>query len=282
MTFQDWRLGVACKAVGSWNLHQTLPTGMDFFVCFSSVSGIVGLRGQANYNVGNSYLDALARYRVEHGEKAVSLDLGALVDDGLLAENPDRLKRALTYGALYPITRPRFFGILDHYCNPALPILDARSCQVVIGITHGGSSALDGLDMSRQPMLRHMLHGEGTTGTGDELAKDDDSRTSFSNSSSLIEAGRVVIKALIDKLSVSLPALENQDLDDVTYKPIQSYGVDSLLAVELRNWIGKEFRADVAVFETQGASTFSSLGLLVASRSELGHSKWDLRRLGDG
>lgn len=40
-------------------------------------------------------MDALARHRVACGEPAVSLDLGAMIDDGLLAENTDLLDRVL-------------------------------------------------------------------------------------------------------------------------------------------------------------------------------------------
>ncbi len=276
MKFKDWQSGVDCKTIGSWNLHKTLPSGMDFFVLLSSVSGIVGLRGQANYNVGNTYEDALARYRVAHGEKAISLDLGAMVDDGTLAEHPDRLQRVLTYGALHPINRRRYFGILDYYCNPSMPILTPCESQVVIGIANGEGSGLDSVDLSRQPMLRQLLQESNGKSTSENTGNADlDSfRGLFSNSASFVEAGDIVVQALIKKLSKSLPALQGSDMD--IHKPIQSYGVDSLLAVELRNWISKEFRVDVAVFETQGASTFSVLGMLAAGRSGLKHAAWSM------
>lgn len=276
MTFEDWQSGVQCKTIGSWNLHELLPRGMDFFILLSSVSGIVGLRGQANYNVGNTYEDALAHYRVAHGEKAISLDLGAMVDDGTLAENPDRLQRVLTYGALHPITRQRYFGILDHYCNPALPVLSPRESQVVIGIANSEGSGLDGVDLSRQPMLRQLMQeSKGKSASGNRGKEDADNfRGLFSDSDSLVDAASIVVEALIKKLTKSLPALQGSDVD--IHKPIQSYGVDSLLAVELRNWIAKEFQADVAVFETQGAATFSVLGRLVAGRSGLKHVAWTM------
>ena len=92
MSFESYNIGAACKTFGSWNLHTTLPKGMDFFIFLSSASGLVGLRGQTNYNAGNTFEDALARLRVASGEKAVSLDLGAMIDDGLLAESPELLK----------------------------------------------------------------------------------------------------------------------------------------------------------------------------------------------
>ena len=274
MEFDAWQAGVECKTVGSWNLHTILPHSMDFFIFLSSASGLVGLRGQTNYAAGNTYEDALARYRVARGEKAVSLDLGAMIDDGLLAETPELLNRVLAYGALNPVSRRQFHGILDYFCNPSLPLLSAEECQAVIGLGAGGGPGLDGVDLSRQPMLLHLLQigkGDSVFGPGNQ----EDSfnfRELLSESTSWIEAGNLVMQALIEKLSKSLSTMQISDVD--VYKPLHAYGVDSLLAVELRNWIAKEFQADVAVFETLGGSTISSLGMLVAGRSALKHESW--------
>lgn len=79
MTLEDWKLGINPKVQGTWNLHTLLPRGMDFFICFSSASGIIGPGGAANYAAGNTYMDAFAEHRILQGEKAVSLDLGWMV-----------------------------------------------------------------------------------------------------------------------------------------------------------------------------------------------------------
>ena len=122
MSMEDWQDAASCKTIGSWNLHQIMPRGMDFFILLSSASVLAGIGGQANYNAGNAYEDALARYRVAHGEKAVAMDLGAMSDDGLLAENRTLLSRVLQYGVLDPVRREEFFVILDYHCDPARPI----------------------------------------------------------------------------------------------------------------------------------------------------------------
>lgn len=47
------------------------------------------------------------------------------------------------------------------------------------------------------------------------------------------------------------------------------YGLDSLMAIELRNWIGRDFAPSVAVFDIMGGSSISALGDLVAKRTEI-------------
>ena len=87
MTFDDWETSIKPKVQDSWNLHSMLPRDLDFFILLSSISGVIGNGGQANYAAGNTSMDALANYRIAHGEKAVSLDLGWMEAEGVVAEN---------------------------------------------------------------------------------------------------------------------------------------------------------------------------------------------------
>lgn len=45
------------------------------------------------------------------------------------------------------------------------------------------------------------------------------------------------------------------------------YGIDSLVAIELRNWFSKELSADVAVFDIMGEASLAAIGELVSKRS---------------
>lgn len=250
---------------------------MDFFIILASASGLAGIRGQTNYDAGNTYEDALARYRVARGEKATALDLGAMVDDGILAENQELLNRVLTYGTLEGITRQKFYGILDYYCNPNMPVLSPAESQVAIGLGMGGGNGLESVDYSRQPMLQPLMLA-GARQASAHIANENNGgnmtvKEEFTAAKSLDEAAEVVAGAIIQKLAKSLVVM--QDSSSVGYhKPLQMYGVDSLLAIELRNWIVKELKADIAVFETQGASTLSTLSMLVAGRSVIKHHDW--------
>lgn len=275
MSYSDWKVATDCKTIGSWNLHALLPKKMDFFIMLASASGVCGLRGQANYAAGNTYMDSLAHYRVSHGEKAISLDLGAMLDDGLLAENKDFLNRVLAYGALDGITREQSHAIFDHYCDPALPLASPRVSQVIIGLGKGDGPGLDGIGLSHQPMFCHMRLDDDPSSnvTGADVDEGPDHKRLFKESSSLLDAGDVAAQALVKKLGRTLSTLQGEvDL----LKPLHTYGVDSLLGVELRSWVMKEFAADVPVFEILGGSTFSAVGNIIAARSKLEHVAWTI------
>ncbi len=67
------------KVGSSWFFHNlTLHQTLDFFVMFSSMVGIMGMRGQCNHAAGNRFLDALAHFRVSKGLPATSIDWGKI------------------------------------------------------------------------------------------------------------------------------------------------------------------------------------------------------------
>ena len=133
MTIEDWTSSLEPKVRGSWNLHNLLPQGMDFFVCLSSLAGIVESGGQANYAAGNTYLDALVRSRVASGQKATSLDLGWMETEGVVAESSALSTSIAEAGHMIPISQADFHALLDHYCNPGPALGPIASCQLVIG-----------------------------------------------------------------------------------------------------------------------------------------------------
>ena len=283
MSYNEWQSAVIPKVQGSWNLHALLPKGLDFFILLSSVSGIIGQRGQANYAAGNTYMDALAHHRTSHGEKAISVDLGAMVSDGYLANNKEIMDRILSYGSMLPITRSDFYSILDYYCDPSLPILSSVESQSVVGMATPAQIRAQGRDepaFLHSPLFRHMYAlggggGGGDSGPAPENMSNEmsDVRKSLAEADSLAQAGHAVAEALVAKLARSLPNLRRDEVD--LGKPLHAYGVDSLLAVEVRSWIVKECRADVAVFEILGGTSFAALGAIVAGKTNLRTRKWD-------
>ena len=92
----------------------------------------------------------------------------------------------------------------------------------------------------------------------------------FDSAQSLTEARDAVIHGLTARLSKALTIpIAEIDAD----KPLHQYGVDSLVAVELRSWFAKELQADIAVFDILGSATITSVGQLATSKSKLAKEK---------
>ncbi|KAL2813397.1 KR domain-containing protein [Aspergillus granulosus] len=103
MTHEQWSTCLAPKVQGIWNLHDvTQALKLDFFVLVGSVSGTCGNPGQANYAAANTFLGSFVTYRRNLRLPAGIVDLGAVEDVGMIAQNPEILQRAQLASVCFP------------------------------------------------------------------------------------------------------------------------------------------------------------------------------------
>ena len=268
MELENFNAALRPKVQGSWNLHAHLPKGMDFFVLLSSTGGVFGSRGQSNYAAGNTYQDSFARYRLSLGEKAISLNLGLMLAVGFAAERQqvtDSL-RAAGYEGIY---QAEFFAMLDHFCNPKLPLCSASESQIVTGISTPAllkSKGMAEIFWMSKPLFRGLSQMDRVTSSNAETMRPSvDGKALLEVADSLKSAGDIIAHALSKKLSSALSMPEN---DIEVQKPIFAYGVDSLVAVEIRYWFLKEFKAEVAVFNILESESISKLSVFAAEKSD--------------
>lgn len=85
-TWESFQRVMAPKVAGAWNLHHlTQADPIDFFVCFSSISALLGSPGQGNYAAANAFMDALAHHRRAVGLPATSINWGPWDEVGMAA-----------------------------------------------------------------------------------------------------------------------------------------------------------------------------------------------------
>jgi hypothetical protein len=274
MKYEDWRLGTDSKTIGSWNLHTLLPKGLDFFIMLSSIAGIVGSAGQANYAAGNTYMDSLSHYRTAIGERGTALDLGVMVDHGVLADNQILQNKILGQGFLAGVKSEEVFNLLDLYCNA--DAMAAWNAQIALGIASPSQIRAKSAGRTHPflslPFYSHIFN---SSGRDDSLADPNASsasevlRQQFIAAPSLEDAGLIIAHALLQRLVDMNPELRDRVDADSLGEPIGRFGVDSLTAIELRSWFAKEWAADVPIFEILGEGTVEGVGLSVAVKSTL-------------
>lgn len=273
MTYTDWKEAVSCKVAGTWNLHLLLPSGLDFFIMYSSIVGGIGGTAGVNYAAACAYQDALVHYRNSLGERATTLNLGVMLDDGVLRDN-DTVRNALTASG-YPIgiSQREMFALLEYHCDPSLeiPRTPLRS-QVLVGLNTPLGLAAEGREI---PVLLNRPLFRGTwnivdavespaTNAAEDAGGNEDILRRLVTVTSMQGAADIIAESLMQRLSKAIGVpLKNLDAT----KPMNQYGVDSLVAVELRNWFKWKLDADVAVFEMLGKMTFEEMGRIAAVKS---------------
>jgi acyl transferase domain-containing protein/NADPH:quinone reductase-like Zn-dependent oxidoreductase/NAD(P)-dependent dehydrogenase (short-subunit alcohol dehydrogenase family)/aryl carrier-like protein len=269
MTESQWQTAIAPKVAGSWNLHELLPKELSFFIMLASQAGIAGPFGQSNYAAGNTYQDALAQHRNRHGLPAISIDLGTVASVGYVAENKHVKAMMRARGVLEDLSEEDVLSLLKHYCSIDGIPRDERSSQVITHLPIPSELRAHGIveppHLSR-PLLRH-LH----TIIPSSLSSPTTATASIKPASALLQAAKsldeasdIITEAIRTQLA-SLLVIEKENVDPS--RPIHSYGVDSLVAIEMQNWFAKGVGVNLSVMEILGANTIRNLAAGVARKS---------------
>ncbi|KAJ6031693.1 Acyl transferase/acyl hydrolase/lysophospholipase [Penicillium herquei] len=269
MTFAKWDLAIRSKVQTSWNLHQLLPGDVDFFILLSSLAGVVGQMASSNYAGGCTFQDALARYRVSQGQAAISIDIGWMRNIGIIAETGAYQRQRQAANDMRPVDGAELLALLTICCDPENSQRSPVESQILFGLrtpadhfTRGNTPPA----LLNRPLLSTFSYipDSGASAEQDPLKKKAiDPAILFQQSTDPSERQQIFLRALAVKLAGSMSISPD---DVVSSKPLSTYGVDSLMAVDLRNWIGTTFGATIAVFDIMGGVSLAKIADLVAEK----------------
>ncbi|WFE35244.1 type I polyketide synthase [Micromonospora sp. WMMD975] len=127
---------LAPKLDAAHHLHElTADRPSAAFVLYSSVAGVLGSPGQANYAAANAYLDALAAHRRARGLPAVALAWGLWAADGGMGGDAEAGRAAR--GGLLPLTAEQGLAVLDSALTGGPPALVAARFDLAAGASGG-------------------------------------------------------------------------------------------------------------------------------------------------
>ena len=201
---------------------------IEIFVLYSSVASVLGAAGQVNHAAANSYMDMLAHQRRSQGLPALSINWGAWSDVGAAAGTA-------------AITHVSAQGFATFTPAQGLAALDRLLAE---GDTQAMVARVD------WPAYLNTRSSAGVPPFLREFASSVPSRTASIRSSAPTAEGRAeieaapvgrrsaLITALVTRVAAGVVGFSmDRQIDPRT--PLVELGLDSLMAVDLRNQLGR-------------------------------------------
>lgn len=268
-THDDWQTAVSPKVDGAWNLHEALAKEkLDFFVLFSSVSGIIGQWGQGNYAAANTFLGSFVQYRHSLNLPASVVDIGVMEDVGYVSQNPAVLEQLRATNA-YTLREQDLLDALQlamTQCSARLPSSDgyANAAQMTIGLrsTKPLSDPTNRSIWKRDIRMSVYRNLENVNVSAGGAVNEDLKQflAGVASDPSMLDA-QSNVDYLTQGIMVQLCGIMLRSEEDVDVKQSLSVlGVDSLVAIEIRNWWRQSLGLEISVLEIMGAGSMEDLG----------------------
>ncbi len=232
------------KVLGGWLLHRLLQDDcLDFFVLFSSAGAMLGQPGQGNYAAANAFLDALAHYRQAQGLPALSINWGAWAGEGF----------AESVGGKRLAARLALLGISSIAPRQALEILErllGQTAHHVVAVPVNWKRYREFYPAgSASPLLADLARESDEV---PEAAGHTSERRDAILAAEPMERRRLLQSYLSEQVARAL-GLSPSKLD--LQQSLSELGLDSLMAVELKNRIAVDLKVNVPVVKfLQGLS----------------------------
>ncbi|KAL8994704.1 MAG: hypothetical protein Q9169_005389 [Polycauliona sp. 2 TL-2023] len=264
MSMQHYTCATSPYLGGTRNLHAYFPRAdeLDFFILLSSNAGILGSAGQAGHTAGVAYQDALAQWRGGRGLPCVSIDLGPVKTIGGGKEVVGAQARMAKLGNMW-MDEDAVGDVLES------AILKPQA-QIMVGINGGPGWHWDGEGASqlgrdaRFMGLRYRQQKQQQTGKRDGSEDGFVLANQLAEANSRSEAERLVGEAIGRKLT-EIFGIPTEEMD-ISKAPTE-YGVDSLVAVELRNMLMHQVGSEVASFSILQSVSLGELAKTAAGKS---------------
>lgn len=231
---QSWRRFASvmqAKVAGAWHLHQaTRHLPLDFFALYSSVSAILGSPGQTNHCAANAFMDGLAHLRRSLGLRAVSINWGAWAEAGAALEQTAAARAALRGVERFaPAVGLRLLERLIRSETAQAAALAVEWPQY-LKQTYAGKTP----PILSQVVLRAAEAATRKQGVQSALKPEMTERLNVAPPAQRVS----LLASYILEQTLRILGRDASEIIDPD-KPLNDLGLDSLMAVELRNALGQ-------------------------------------------
>ena len=250
MSWEDMQQVLAPKVDGAWNLHlASRACPLDFFVCFSSTASTLGSAGQANYAAANAFLDALAHQRRAQGLPALSINWGPWAEAGMAARLGEEAARRRAANGIGDIAPEAGLQVMERLLS------DPGAIQAMVSPIDWRKFLAGGT----RPFFEAIGENHRPQPESDVLSQLKESPS---------DQRRLVLTAYVATQVARAVGLASADHIDPDQRFI-NLGIDSLIAVELRNRLQANLGLDIPLQHLAGPTTLAQLVTLMLQKLTL-------------
>ena len=260
-------LVMAPKVLGAWHLHHhTLGDALDFFVCFSSITSLLGNPLQANYAAANAFLDAFAAHRRQLGRPATTINWGVIAGAGYVARHHE-VEEYLNKQGYQSFTLDQTLDVLSE-------LLRHDASQIMAARIDWKRFAEYSPRAAAAPQLRHLVPADVESIDAPSPKGSLRARLAGEDASVRVASVEQYLRGQLARLLGAAPA--SIDVE----RPIPDLGLDSLIAVELTLALDRDLGIEMAGTKLLGGASIrqlavETLGLLHLAPAEAAHATPD-------
>ena len=225
LTAHQMSLVLRAKADAAWYLHElTQELDLSAFIMFSSVAGLLGAPGQANYAAASAFLDALAHYRRARGLPGLALDWGLWAEkSGFTADLGQADLQRIARAGIRPLDTREGLALLDAALRQPHPAMTAARFDPAALAIH---------TWNLSPMLSGLTRATTQRRAAANTPSPDTLRQRLV-ALSAADAERLILELVRTEAAIVLGLAPPSGIE--AERPLGSMGLDSLRALELRN-----------------------------------------------
>ncbi|PON22311.1 beta-ketoacyl synthase domain-containing protein [Trichoderma gamsii] len=253
MTLADFEVALKPKVTGTQNLDDIFySTPLDFFICFSSLTCVMGNGGQSNYAAANMYMHSLVRQRKKRGVSASIIDIAFLLGVGFVARNLEQYEDHLKKVGYMRMSEPEFHTVFAEAIVAGKSTSD-EDPEIIIGIGQAPNAP-----WYTNPRFATYVPHENTTENSDreQVQSSDSVQGRLAAAGSGKDALTVLQIVCAEKLAMILQ-VHSDSIDHAA--PLLKLGIDSLVAVEIRSWFLKEVNVDMPVLKILSGASLADI-----------------------